>query len=290
MIRDVKAWEEFERELAKREPVDYQRNLRLFEALLEEARSLGRWPPDDPLEGIELHTRFVEAVRRWWEKDQRDSAEQTNEETPTTQGERAASSSATRVKDVPVNGIVADLLARLALALKHAGVDYMIIGGQAVLLYGEIRVTRDVDITLGAGPEALPRILDACRTAGLDCLVADPEAFVKQTLVLPSIDSSSGLRVDFVFSFTPYEREAIRRAVDVPVAGVPVRFARVEDVIIHKIFAGRPRDIEDVRGVLRKKRDLDIPLIRRWLRELGSATDRDLLSVFEKLTREEWTN
>jgi len=72
MIRDVKAWEEFERELAKREPVDYQRNLRLFEALLEEARSLGRWPPDDPLEGIELHTRFVEAVRRWWEKDQRE--------------------------------------------------------------------------------------------------------------------------------------------------------------------------------------------------------------------------
>ena len=40
-----------------------------------------------------------------------------------------------------------------------------------------------------------------------------------------------------------------------------------------------------------KDRDFSyIPLIRRWLRELGSATDRDLLSVFEKLTREEWTN
>ena len=63
MIRDVRAWEDFERELARREPVNYQRNLELFEALLEEARALGRWPPDDPLEGIELDIRFAAALR-----------------------------------------------------------------------------------------------------------------------------------------------------------------------------------------------------------------------------------
>ncbi|MDI3467220.1 MAG: hypothetical protein OJF50_006041 [Nitrospira sp.] len=41
------------------------------------------------------------------------------------------------------------LLERLATALDLAKIPYMIIGGQAVLLYGEPRLTRDIDVTLG---------------------------------------------------------------------------------------------------------------------------------------------
>lgn len=43
----------------------------------------------------------------------------------------------------------AELLERLAQALTQAHVPYMIIGGQAVLLYGDPRLTRDIDVTLG---------------------------------------------------------------------------------------------------------------------------------------------
>jgi hypothetical protein len=42
-----------------------------------------------------------------------------------------------------------ELLERLAHAFDEARLPYMIIGGQAVLLYGEPRLTRDIDITLG---------------------------------------------------------------------------------------------------------------------------------------------
>lgn len=38
-----------------------------------------------------------------------------------------------------------ELLARLADLLDQKGIPYMIIGGQAVLLYGEPRLTRDID-------------------------------------------------------------------------------------------------------------------------------------------------
>lgn len=37
--------------------------------------------------------------------------------------------------------------------------DYMVIGGQAVLMYGEPRLTRDIDITLDAPIDVLPRVL-----------------------------------------------------------------------------------------------------------------------------------
>ncbi|WP_173050321.1 hypothetical protein [Nitrospira sp. KM1] len=50
------------------------------------------------------------------------------------------------------------LLERLATALDRAGIPYMIIGGQAVLLYGEPRLTRDIDVTLG---------IDVDRVSGL---------------------------------------------------------------------------------------------------------------------------
>jgi hypothetical protein len=38
-----------------------------------------------------------------------------------------------------------ELLARLGSALDKHSIPYMIIGGQAVLLYGEPRLTRDID-------------------------------------------------------------------------------------------------------------------------------------------------
>jgi len=145
--------------------------------------------------------------------------------------------------------MVESLLARIALGLEQRGIPYMVIGGQAVLLHGEPRLTRDIDITLGAGPARVGEVLDIVRSWGGRVLIDNAVDFVQKTMVLPCLEPESGLRVDFIFSFTPYEREALQRAIRVNLNGTDVRFACVEDLIIHKIFAGRPRDLEDVRGI-----------------------------------------
>ena len=51
--------------------------------------------------------------------------------------------------------MVESLLAKISLRLEQRGIPYMVIGGQAVLVHGEPRLTRDIDITLGAGPGPL---------------------------------------------------------------------------------------------------------------------------------------
>ena len=150
-----------------------------------------------------------------------------------------------------------ELLTGLASALKESGIPYMVIGGQAVLLYGEPRLTRDIDITLGVGIEHLEDILMVCKNLSLTPLPENIEQFVRETMVLPTFDDKTGIRVDFIFSWTPYERQAIQRARPVSIGGVNVYFASVEDLIIHKIFAGRPRDIEDVKIILLKNPDID---------------------------------
>lgn len=164
-----------------------------------------------------------------------------------------------------------EILARLAAALRRHDIPSMVIGGQAVLLYGEPRLTRDIDVTLGVGSDRLPSILTLLGEIPLRPLPENPEAFVGQTMVLPALHEATGVRVDLVFSYTPFEREAIARARAVTLAGEEVRFASPEDVIIHKIFAGRPRDLEDVASILRNQPDLDRDYIRHWLEEFDAG-------------------
>ncbi len=181
---------------------------------------------------------------------------------------------------------MSNLLIQLAEALDNAAITYMLIGGQAVLVYGEPRLTRDIDLVLGLTPDALSRILNLTQELDLHVLVEDQQDFVHRTWVLPTLHTATGLRVDFIFSWTPYEQQALGRARELLIEGYPVRFAAPEDVIIHKILAGRPRDLDDVRGILRKQA-LDIPYVRQWLKQFEASLEIGLVDLFEQILREE---
>ena len=162
------------------------------------------------------------------------------------------------------------LLEKAATALDRADIPYMVTGGQAALRYGEARLTRDIDLALGVDVDRLPEVLTVTVECGFEVLV-DPEPFVRETMVLPCLDPGSGIRLDLVFSFSPYKREAIARALPVTIGATPVRFATVEDLVNHKIIAGRPRDLEDVRGILLKNPGLDMVFAEKHLGAIGSA-------------------
>lgn len=170
----------------------------------------------------------------------------------------------------------------MALVLSERGIPYMVIGGQAVLLHGEPRMTRDIDITVGIGTERLDHMLEAVTAIGLEPIV-DPEDFTLRTMVLPCRDSESHIRVDFIFSFTPYELQAMQRVLPVNMEGIDVNFASAEDLIIHKVFAGRPRDLEDVKSVLIKNPEMNTQYIRHWLNELAEATGEPFVDRFENV-------
>ena len=62
MIKNKKLWEKFEVEFAKSENLTIEQKLKLLEAMLEEAKSLGVWPPKDPLEDIEVDIKLARAL------------------------------------------------------------------------------------------------------------------------------------------------------------------------------------------------------------------------------------
>jgi predicted nucleotidyltransferase len=170
------------------------------------------------------------------------------------------------------------LIAAVARELAARDIPFMLIGGQAVLLHGEPRLTADVDVTLGLSPDAWETVLEAAQGAGLSILPEDPGAFVGETFVLPAAQPDTGIRVDLIFSTTPYESGAIERAVRVRVGGRDVPFASVEDLLLHKLFAGRPRDLEDAAGVVRRKNEeIDWKYVEQWAEEFAAIPGREAL-------------
>jgi predicted nucleotidyltransferase len=183
--------------------------------------------------------------------------------------------------------LFAELLARIACGLSGRNLPYMIIGGQAVLLYGEPRLTKDIDITLGVNVDRLDELLSLAKELSLTPIPEDIPSFVQKTMVLPVLEKNTGIRVDFIFSFTPYKMQAIGRAKKIILSGQEVRFASLEDLILHKIFAGRPRDLEDVRTLILKNPGSDVRYIRRWLKEFdASVQGKGFVKTFEKIIKD----
>jgi hypothetical protein len=178
-----------------------------------------------------------------------------------------------------------ELLKELAQALDRARVPYMIFGGQAVLLYGEPRLTRDIDVTLGVEPSQPGPVLAMIGELGLRILVDNVEDFLMQTFVLPA-QHPSGVRIDFVFSLSQYEQQAIARARIVPLDGVNVRFVSLEDLLVQKIVAGRPRDLDDARNVILKNPGFDRTYVEKWLQEFDQELDTAVLRIFQQIMAE----
>jgi len=184
--------------------------------------------------------------------------------------------------------VIEKLIKKTAQRLDKDKVPYMIIGGQAVLLYGTPRLTRDIDITLGLDTDKFLLIAEVCRKLGLKILPENPEDFATETKVLPTEEPKIRIRVDFIFSFTPYETQAIKRTKEVLIDGYPVKFASCEDIIIHKMVAGRAVDLEDVESILIKNKDsIDFEYIKGWLSEFSNLSEHEgILEKFNRLLKQ----
>lgn len=62
MVKDRSALARFELDRIRRTPPDFRQSLAIVEALAEEARSLGTFRREDPLEGINTVIRVARAI------------------------------------------------------------------------------------------------------------------------------------------------------------------------------------------------------------------------------------
>ncbi len=148
---------------------------------------------------------------------------------------------------------IAALLGKLA----RADVDFVVIGGVAVIAHGYERITKDVDICYSpeaANLEALGQVLVGlgARLRGLDeelPFVPDARTLRRtQILTLDTPDGGLDLLVDPDGS--PGYRELKRRALQIDFDGHDVFIASIDDLLAMKRAAGRQQDRTDIEALL----------------------------------------
>ena len=176
-----------------------------------------------------------------------------------------------------------ELLRALGPVLAAHGRWYLF-GAQAVTLFGVPRLSADVDVTLKLSSDAPDELVAAMRAAGFTPRIDDPE-FVRRIRVLPFVHQATGMPLDIVLAGSGLEDEFLDRALVVDLGGVEVPMISPEDLLIAKVLAGRPKDIEDARGVLRAQRPgLDAARIERIPGLLEEALGHsDLLPAWRAL-------
>ena len=177
-----------------------------------------------------------------------------------------------------------DALVAFADLAKRLRLRWYVFGAQAVNVHGFPRATADLDLTidLRSGPtRSFVRALD---TAGFTLRFADA-GFVATTRVLPVVHRRSALPVDLVLAGPGLEQLFLDDLHIEHIGRRDIPFLSAENLIVTKLLAGRPKDLEDVRGLLaRRCVTLDHARIESLLSQLEAALDqRDLLPLYRKL-------
>jgi hypothetical protein len=135
------------------------------------------------------------------------------------------------------------------------GVEYMLVGGQAVRLHGFVRATEDVDVLVRRGRDNGERVVRA-----LDFLDSareiDPGWFDQSEGEPENIRVADRLIVDLLFTANGETWESLRDHVTtVDLDGVPARLVDIEGLLLTKTD-WRDKDVLDRRVLLRIVEDL----------------------------------
>jgi hypothetical protein len=147
-----------------------------------------------------------------------------------------------------------------------AGVDFVVVGGVAAVAHGSAAFTQDLDITYAPAQENLDRLGEVLVALGARLRgVTDDVPFIpdgaslRRTRVL-TLETTLG-KLDLLAQpdGAPVYEHLRERADRERIAGVEVLIASLDDLIVMKRAAGRPKDlvaVEELEAIKRLRRDL----------------------------------
>ena len=150
----------------------------------------------------------------------------------------------------------------------------MLIGGIAVIANGHIRTTDDVDATVSGHATSAREILDLAATLDIVPRIPDPLAFAERNQILLLVHQPSGVELDISLAWLPFEEHALERCLSVDFRGITLHICHPEDLVVYKLVAGRPLDLEDARQLtLLHHRTIDRRRVSDVLREFDEVLE-----------------
>lgn len=169
---------------------------------------------------------------------------------------------------------ITDLLGRVAGAFSHEHVDFLLIGGMAMSVWVEPRLTKDCDIVVKIRKVEQARLKTALVAAGARATELEMRLLFERPFV--RFKTRDGPMLDVHRCLSVHDRSAFDHSVMLEKWGQSFRVASAEDLVIYKLQAWRLQDRADVHSLLTQVRDLDHAYIESWLDPLREATNQPM--------------
>ena len=161
--------------------------------------------------------------------------------------------------------------------LERLGIPYFVTGSTAGILYGEPRMTHDVDIVVAL---SLPDVHAFVEAFPLEEFYCPPEDVLAievrrgQRGHCNLIHHNSGFKADIYIAFDELHRWALAHRRSLHLDGLQLSVAPIEYVILRKLEYFREgrseKHVRDIRGMLDvSPSQIDVSFLEQWISRLG---------------------
>lgn len=166
---------------------------------------------------------------------------------------------------------LADYLQTIVATIPQSS-PYCLVGALAVNAWGRLRATNDIDLLVLADEPSHTELIAAllAHKFQIDETWTEQNPMAKDVVMRLTHRSYPTIPLDLLFAHDRQSQSALARRHALQLFGVSLYVCSPEDLVLLKLKAGRPRDFEDVLGIIMNPHvHLDLDYLWNWADRLG---------------------
>lgn len=166
--------------------------------------------------------------------------------------------------------------------LEASNVTYLVVGGVAVSIIGEPRMTQDIDLIVSLKKQEIRPFLESALAHEFEINIEKELQQIKQTGTFRL--GLGAFHADIIIASTPFEESAFVRVQRIKFMDKIASFPSPEDLILFKIIVGRDKDMLDAKSIaIRHKHRLDRKYLEKWTQTISDEAED--MSIWNRLMK-----
>ncbi|MEF8874944.1 MAG: DUF6036 family nucleotidyltransferase [Candidatus Thermoplasmatota archaeon] len=154
--------------------------------------------------------------------------------------------------------------------LNQEDIDYVLVGGIAVIIYGNPRTTVDLDLLVKLEEEEIKDFAGYLQNKGFFSDPKDMKLAFEEKTHFTAEEKDSLFRLDIKGVYDAKEKMTLKNRNKIEYKGMKMWVASPEDTIANKLYYGSEQDIEDAESIyIRQEKNLDHGYLEKRCEALG---------------------
>jgi len=165
---------------------------------------------------------------------------------------------------------IRDILDLVCNFMNENNINYVIVGGIAVLFYGNPRTTMDIDCVIQIDDINIPPLVKFLQDNDFFADEEDMKAAFKERSHCTVEDKGTMFRLDIKGVYNEMDERTIKNKKTVKLDHIVIYIASPEDTIANKLLFSREQDVNDAQGIYARQYDvLDMEYLENVCEKLG---------------------